>query len=52
MGKYKVCLEYYFGNCLGFCEDKYFEVVYNENIDVICNILKGNFKELFYGFKK
>lgn len=51
-GKYKVCLEYHLGNCLGPCEDKYSEAAYNENIDAIRNILKGNFKESLHGFKK
>ena len=51
-GKYKVCLEYHLGNCLGPCEDKYSEAAYNKNIDAIRNILKGNFKESLNGFKK
>ncbi|MAL58444.1 MAG: excinuclease ABC subunit C [Flavobacteriaceae bacterium] len=51
-GKYKVCLEYHLGNCLGPCEGKYSEAAYNENIDAIRNILKGNFKESLNGFKK
>ncbi|MBW2937117.1 excinuclease ABC subunit UvrC [Aureisphaera sp. CAU 1614] len=51
-GKYKVCLEYHLGNCLGPCEGKYSEAAYNENINAIRNILKGNFKESLNGFKK
>ncbi|MBT8256504.1 MAG: excinuclease ABC subunit UvrC [Bacteroidia bacterium] len=51
-GKYKVCLEYHLGNCLGPCEDKYSEEAYNENIEAIRNIIKGNFKESLQGFKK
>tara|TARA_B110000211_G_scaffold62754_3_gene71622 strand:+ start:1121 stop:2917 length:1797 start_codon:yes stop_codon:yes gene_type:complete len=50
-GKYKVCLEYHLGNCLGPCEDFYSEVEYNEAIDAIRNILKGNFKESLHKFK-
>lgn len=49
--KYKVCLEYHLGNCLGPCEGKYTEVIYNENIQSIRNIIKGNFKESLQGFK-
>ncbi len=51
-GKYKVCLEYHLGNCLGPCEDHYTERAYQENIDAIRNIIKGNFKESLQGFKK
>lgn len=51
-GKYKVCLEYHLGNCLGPCEGKYTESVYNENIEAIRNIIKGNFKDSLTGFKK
>tara|TARA_B110000977_G_C11067917_1_gene488480 strand:- start:125 stop:1921 length:1797 start_codon:yes stop_codon:yes gene_type:complete len=49
--KYKVCLEYHLGNCLGPCEDFYSEAEYNETIDAIRNILKGNFKESLHKFK-
>ncbi|MBT8262218.1 MAG: excinuclease ABC subunit UvrC [Bacteroidia bacterium] len=51
-GKYKVCLEYHLGNCLGPCEDKQTLEDYNENIDAIRNIIKGNFKESLNRFKK
>jgi len=50
-GKYKVCLEYHLGNCLGPCEDFYSEQEYNETIDAIRNILKGNFRESLQKFK-
>ncbi len=50
-GKYKVCLEYHLGNCLGPCEGKYSETQYNENIEAIRNIIKGNFKESLSHFK-
>lgn len=49
--KYKVCLEYHLGNCLGPCEDFYSEPEYNETIEAIRNILKGNFKESLHKFK-
>ncbi len=50
-GKYKVCLEYHLGNCLGACEGKQTEESYNESIVAIRNILKGNFKESLSAFK-
>ena len=44
-GKYKVCLEYHIGNCKGPCEG--FETLenYQNQVDAIREILKGNFKE-------
>ena len=50
-GKYKVCLEYHLGNCLGACEGKQTEESYHESIIAIRNILKGNFKESLSAFK-
>lgn len=50
-GKYKVCLEYHLGNCLGACEAKQTEESYNESIVAIRNILKGNFKDSLSAFK-
>ena len=50
-GKYKVCLEYHLGNCLGACEGKQTEESYHESIVAIRNILKGNFKESLSVFK-
>ncbi|MGK0385538.1 MAG: excinuclease ABC subunit C [Patiriisocius sp.] len=50
-GKYKVCLEYHLGNCLGPCEGLHGEIAYNQAIDAIRNLLKGNFKESLGGFK-
>ncbi len=44
-GKYKVCLEYHLGNCKGPCEGLQAEKEYNENIEAIRNIVKGNFKD-------
>lgn len=40
--KYKVCLEYHLGNCLGPCEGLISEKDYDEGIIDINNILKGN----------
>lgn len=41
-GKLKVCLEYHIGNCLGPCEGMQNEEEYNQYIDEIRDILKGN----------
>ncbi len=44
-GKYKVCLEYHLGNCKGACEGLQTEENYYDDIRIIRNIIKGNFKE-------
>ena len=41
-GKHKVCLEYHIGNCLGPCERKVKTNFYDQNIEQIRDILKGN----------
>ncbi|HYD22704.1 MAG TPA: GIY-YIG nuclease family protein, partial [Flavipsychrobacter sp.] len=41
-GKYKVCLEYHLGNCKGPCEGLQGEDDYNENLQQVRHILKGN----------
>jgi len=43
--KYKVCLEYHIGNCLGPCEGYQTEEEYSEQISAIRNIIKGEFNE-------
>ncbi|MDD4575674.1 MAG: excinuclease ABC subunit UvrC [Bacteroidales bacterium] len=40
--KYRVCLEYHIKRCLGPCEGKQSKEDYQENIDQIAHILKGN----------
>jgi len=50
-GKYKVCLEYHLGNCLGPCEGKYSAESYHDNIDAIREIVKGNFKDSLHRFR-
>ncbi len=45
-GKFKVCLEYHIGNCKGPCEALQPEEEYNQSIDQIHNILKGNLKDV------
>lgn len=51
-GKYKVCLEYHLGNCKGPCEGHVAFKDYQENVDAIREILKGNFKESLKNFRK
>jgi len=41
--RFKVCLEYHLGNCLGPCENHQSEENYMKGIDQITKILKGNF---------
>lgn len=41
-GKFKVCLEYHIGNCKGPCEGLQAEAAYQQNIDQIAYLLKGN----------
>ncbi|MGB1410831.1 MAG: excinuclease ABC subunit UvrC [Flavobacteriaceae bacterium] len=50
--KYKVCLEYHIGNCLGACEGHQAFDEYQAQIDSIKQILKGNFKSSLQQFKK
>lgn len=42
--KFKVCLEYHIGNCLGPCEGYQSEEAYNQSIQQVRNILNGNLK--------
>lgn len=51
-GKYKVCLEYHIGNCKGPCEGYQTLQNYQDQIQAIREILKGNFKESLKDFKK
>lgn len=51
-GKYKVCLEYHLGNCKGPCEGHEPLDVYQDHVDAIRQILKGNFKESLKDFRK
>nr|WP_298923962.1 excinuclease ABC subunit UvrC [uncultured Allomuricauda sp.] len=50
-GKYKVCLEYHLGNCLGPCEGLQEEEEYRRQIEDIREIIKGNFKSSLQFFK-
>ncbi|WP_222982123.1 excinuclease ABC subunit UvrC [Flagellimonas meishanensis] len=50
-GKYKVCLEYHLGNCLGPCEGLQSEAEYHGQVDDIRQIIKGNFKNSLQSFR-
>lgn len=50
-GKFKVCLEYHLGNCLGPCEGLQQLEDYQKQIDDIREIIKGNFKSSIQYFK-
>ncbi|HUH46298.1 MAG TPA: excinuclease ABC subunit UvrC [Arenibacter sp.] len=50
-GRYKVCLEYHLGNCMGPCEGLQSELDYNRQIAEIREIIKGNFKSSLHFFK-
>ncbi|WP_159799889.1 excinuclease ABC subunit UvrC [Flavobacterium sp. MK4S-17] len=51
-GKYKVCLEYHIGNCKGPCEGYETFKNYQDHVDSIREILKGNFKDSLRQFRK
>jgi len=43
-GKYKVCLEYHIKNCNGPCEDLESKKDYDEKVEAIRGIIKGDFR--------
>ena len=49
--KFKVCLEYHLGNCKGPCEGIQTLEDYNEGVDSIKNLLKGNLTPVIQHFK-
>lgn len=51
-GKFKVCLEYHIGNCLGPCEGKQTLEDYNQSIDEIRKLVKGDVDHVIAGFRK
>ena len=51
-GKFKVCLEYHLGNCKGPCEGLQNAEDYNEGLQQVRNILKGNLGSVINHFKK
>jgi excinuclease ABC subunit C len=50
-GKFKVCLEYHLGNCKGPCEGLQSETDYQEGLQQVKNILKGNLGSVIAHFK-
>lgn len=51
-GKFSVCLEYHLGNCKGPCEGKQTQEDYQEGLEQLRNILKGNLSPVIQHFKK
>lgn len=51
-GKFKVCLEYHLGNCKGPCEGLQTADDYNEELNQLTNLLKGNLSSVIQHFKK
>jgi excinuclease ABC subunit C len=51
-GSFKLCLEYHLGNCKGPCEGKQTEADYNESLQQVRNILKGNLQPVTALLKK
>lgn len=50
-GKFKVCLEYHLGNCKGPCEGLQDAKAYDEGLQQVRNILKGNLGSVIADFK-
>ncbi len=50
--KFKVCLEYYLGNCKGPCEGLQTEEDYSDGLRKVKNILKGNLGPVIYSFRQ
>nr|WP_294902762.1 excinuclease ABC subunit UvrC [uncultured Lacibacter sp.] len=51
-GKFKVCLEYHLGNCKGPCEGLQTEEDYQESMEQVKNILKGNLSPVIRHLKE
>ena len=49
-GKYKKCLEFHLGNCKAPCEARQTEESYNQDINAIRQIIKGDFKDAMESF--
>ncbi len=50
-GKFKVCLEYHLGNCKGPCEGLQSNADYQEGLEMVKHILKGNLASVIQHFK-
>ena len=51
-GKFKVCLEYHIGNCKGPCVDLQSQEDYENSINQIRNIIKGNLNDVISFLKR
>lgn len=51
-GKFRVCLEFHIGKCLGPCEDKQDEEDYMKDIQEVRMILKGNIRQIILILKE
>jgi len=51
LGKFKVCLEYHLGNCLGPCEGLQSQEAYDASIEQVNFLLKGNIKPVIQALK-
>lgn len=51
LGKFKVCLEYHLGNCLGPCEGLQSQEAYDASIEQVNLLLKGNIKPVLQTLK-
>lgn len=51
-GKFKVCLEYHIGNCKGPCVDLQSQENYENSINQIRNIIKGNLNDVISFLKR
>lgn len=51
-GKFKVCLEYHLGNCKGPCQGFQSAADYDQSIDQVKHLLKGNIKPLVQNLKE
>ncbi|RTL57142.1 MAG: excinuclease ABC subunit UvrC [Sphingobacteriales bacterium] len=50
-GKFKVCLEYHLGNCKGPCAGLQDQKDYNDSLQQVRNLLKGNLSPVIKEFK-
>ncbi|MGN6416678.1 MAG: excinuclease ABC subunit UvrC [Pseudobacter sp.] len=51
-GKFKVCLEYHLGNCKGPCEGFQSAEDYQDGLNQVKNVLKGNLNPVIQHFKQ
>ena len=51
-GKFKVCLEYHLGNCKGPCQGLQTQAEYDQSIEQVTHLLKGNVKPLINSLQK